>query len=111
MPTETAERIFDGMSDKWICEEGMEESKGLSEYTPAYEAFVGYISKLNPKSAGGPSGLTYLLVQSWNGNIKKKAYEELREKWEAREVPEGWGDRLMQIISKIEDPGLDDMGH
>ena len=36
-------------------------------------------------------------------------YEELREKWEAREVPEGWGDRLMQIIPKIEDPGLDDM--
>ena len=34
IPTDTAERIFDGMSDKWICEEGMEESKGLSEHTP-----------------------------------------------------------------------------
>ena len=101
IPTDTAERIFDGMSDKWICEQGMEESRGLSGYTPTYEDFLGYISRLNPKSAGGPSGLTYLLVQNWNGNIKKKVYEELKGKWEGREVPEGWGDRLMQIIPKL----------
>ena len=109
MPTKTTEKIFNGMTDKWICEEGMKESRGLSEYAPTYEEFVGYISKLNPRSAGGPFGLTYLLVQRWNGDIKKKVYEELREKWKARKVPEGWGDRLMQIIPKIEDPGLDDM--
>ena len=45
MPTKTAEKIFNGMSDKWICEEGMEESRGLSEYAPTYEEFVGYINQ------------------------------------------------------------------
>ncbi len=41
MPTRTAGEIFNGVSDKWICEEGMEESRGLSKYAPTYEDFWG----------------------------------------------------------------------
>ncbi len=50
------------MKDKESNEDILEESKELDLYTPSFEEFNSYIETLNPNSAGGPSGLTYLLV-------------------------------------------------
>ena len=36
-------------------------------------------------------------------------YEELREKFVNKEIPEGWGDCLLAPIPKVPDPTLSDL--
>ena len=60
---ELASEILDGMKDKPISAEGVSASKALNDYCPSLEEFNGYIETMNPRSEGGPSGLTYLMVQ------------------------------------------------
>ena len=63
IPEDVAERVFGGLTAKHLPEEAESDVKELSDYTPTYDEFPQSISRLDPKSAGGPSGLTYLLVQ------------------------------------------------
>jgi hypothetical protein len=58
------------MEMKEISDEGRRVSANLGKYIPTYDEFVAYIGHLDPKSAWGPSGLTYLLVQYWPNNVK-----------------------------------------
>ena len=60
VPLDHAREIMEGMSDKPLADEAKVEAKALDEYIPTLEDFNSYIKTLNPKSAGGPSGLTYL---------------------------------------------------
>ena len=65
------------MVDKPICEEARIEGLGLDTYIPSLEEFNDYIKTLNPRSAGGPSGLTYLLVSCWPANVRERVYNSI----------------------------------
>ena len=106
---EAANSIFEGLKDKEIPEEGRTEGEALSKYTPTLDEFKSYIKALNPRSAGGPSGLTYLLVQYWPENVKERIYNAIREAWDKKSVIKGWGRRLLKTIPKIKDAGLSDL--
>ena len=67
---EVAKEVLEGMADKPISVEGRAEAEELERYCPSLEEFNKYIETLNPRSAGGPSGLTYLLVQQWPANVR-----------------------------------------
>ena len=97
------------MADKEISEELKTEANLLNDYIPSFEDFASYIKTLNPKSAGGPSGLTYLLVQQWPENVKLRVHQALSEAWKNRVKVPGWGRRWLQPIPKIQDPGLEDL--
>ena len=106
---EAANNIFEGLKDKEIPEDGRAEEEALSKYTPTFDEFKNYIKALNPRSAGGPSGLTYLLVQYWPDNVKERIYNAIREAWDKKSVIKGWGRRLLKTIPKIKDAGLSDL--
>jgi len=104
-----ANELWTGMTNKELNEEAKVESEGLDQYLPTFEEFCEYIKTLNPRSAGGPSGLTYVLVQYWPENVKKRVYNALKEAWEKRKIIPGWGRRFLKPIPKICEPGLEDL--
>ena len=106
---EAANNILEGLKDKKIAEEGRIEGEALSKYTPTFDEFKNYIKALNPRSAGGPSGLRYLLVQYWPENVKERIYNAIREAWDKKAVIKGWRRRLLKTIPKIRDAGLSDL--
>ena len=82
----------------------------LTTYIPTLEDFKIHIKYLNPRSAGGPSGLTYLLVQQWPDKIKDKIYEDLKRNWLDKTPSKLWSLKLLQTIpKKKENPGLQDL--
>jgi hypothetical protein len=92
---EHAVDVLEGMKDEDITEEGKVEAGLLSTYTPTLEEFNNYIDTLNPRSAGGPSGLTYLLAQKWPENVRSRMYDCLKEAWIERKAVPGWGRRWL----------------
>ena len=101
IPEDVAERVFGGLTAKFLPDEAEADVRELGDYTPTYEEFLQSISKLDPKSAGGPSGLTYLLVQYWPQNVKERVYNVIKTSWEGKLPMKEWGDKLLQIIPKI----------
>jgi len=103
-------RVYEGMKTKEVGVECELDSKHLLHYVPSFEEFKGAIEILNPRSAGGPSGLTYLLVQYWPDEVKKIVYEDLRKCWINKTPSKQWGLKFLQTIPKDkEDPGLEDL--
>ena len=100
---------MEGYGKKEISDEGKKAAENLNEYIPTYEEFEKEISRMNPHSTGGISGLTYFMVQKWEERVKKKIFEELREFWIRKKVPEGWGDRMLAPIPKVPDPTLSEL--
>ncbi len=94
---------------KKISEEGKREGEELKNYIPSYEEFEEAITRMNPNSTGGISGLTYFMVQKWEKRIKTKIFEKLREFWIRPEVPEGRGDSMLAPIPKVQDPTLSEL--
>ncbi len=109
VPPEVAKEIMEGMTDKPLTDEAKIEAKALDEYIPTLGEFNAYIKTLNPKSAGGPSGLTYLLVQQWPANVRERIYDVLAKAWKGKERVQGWGRRWLQPIPKVQDPSLADL--
>ena len=109
IPEDVAERVFGGLTAKHLPEEAESDVQELGEYTPTYDEFLQSISSLDPKSAGGPSGLTYLLVQYWPENVKERVYEVIKTSWAGKLPMKEWGDKLVQIIPKIKGAGLKDL--
>ena len=109
IPWEHAKEVMSGMADKEATDEVKAEAATLNDYIPSFEEFENYIKTLNPRSAGGPSGLTYLLVQQWPTSVKARVHAALSEAWSNREKVPGWGRRWLQPIPKIQDPSLADL--
>ena len=65
VPEEVALMVREELSNKHVSEECMAEARQLKDHVPTYEEFTTHIKHLNPRSAGGPSGLTYLITQLW----------------------------------------------
>ena len=77
---------------------------------PSREEFGAYIKTLDPSSAGGMSGLTYLMVKLWPTEILDHAYKCLDQTWVSKGTFPDWGDRwLAPIPKKVTDPGLKDL--
>ena len=53
--------------------------------------------------------MSYHLMQLLPDEYKKRIYEVLVEAWKTRTPIEGWGDRWLVPIPKIEDPTLKDL--
>ena len=109
IPWDHAKEVLEGMKDKESNDEIVEEAKDLDKYIPSFDEFNAYIEKLNPNSAGGPSGLTYLLVQQWPQNVRQRVHDALSVAWKGRVSVPGWGRRWLQPIPKVLDPGLDEL--
>ena len=106
IPDDVSPPIRVGLLKKPASMECIEESKELAHYVPSLEQFKSHIKHLNPRSAGGPTGLTYLLVQLWPDEVKGKIYEELRINWVEKRTSKLWSMKLLQAIpKKKEDPG------
>jgi hypothetical protein len=109
VPPHVAVKVFEGMQPKPIPDIGLEESEGLANFTPTLHEFKNYIKCLNPRSAGGPSGMTYLLVQYWPDNVKERVYTSIKEDWIARKPFKSWGIRILQVIPKNSEPKLSEL--
>ena len=109
IPLHIATRVYEGMQAKGLHTTGLEESEGLATYTPTLQEFKNYIDCLNPRSAGGPSGMTYLLAQYWPDNVKERVYESIKGDWIARKPFKSWGVRILQVIPKNSDPKLSEL--
>jgi hypothetical protein len=93
------------MVDKPICEEARIEGLGLDTYIPSLEEFNNYIKKLNPRSAGGPSGLTYFLVSCWPANVLERVYNAISKVWTERtKVPGGAGGGCSPFLRSMSRP-------
>ena len=97
------------VNKKELEEEGRKEAEKLDEYTPTLDEFKEYITKMNPHSTGGISGLTYYMVLKLDDRVKEKIYDELKDKFIKKEIPEGWGDCFLAPIPKVTDPTLADL--
>ena len=110
VPEDVSGRVRGGFLLKEADRACLEESKTLTTYIPTLEEFKIFIKHLNPRSAGGPSGLTYLLAQQWPEEIKDKIYEDLKRNWLDKTPSKLWSLKLQQTIpKKKEDPGLQDL--
>ena len=110
IPEDVSGRVRGGFLSKEVDRACLEESKTLTTYIPTLEEFKTHIKHLNPRSAGGPSGLTYLLFQQWPDEIKDKIYEDLKRDWLDKTPSKLWSLKLLQTIpKKKEDPGLQDL--
>ena len=49
------------------------------------------------------------MIQKWDDRVKERTYNELRDKFVKKEIPEGWGDCLLAPIPKVIDPTLQDL--
>ena len=81
----------------------------LDEYTPTYAQFTSFIKNANPRSAGGYNGMSYLMMQNLPEIALSQMYKILVEAWRSRTPLEGWGDRWLVPIPKIDDPSLKDL--
>ena len=97
------------MLDKETDEVISKEAADLEKYVPTLDEFNSYIRTLNPNSAGGTSGLTYLMVQQWPANVRERVHAALSEAWKTRTSVPGWGRRWLQPIPKVVDPSLDEL--
>ena len=48
---------------------------------------------MNPHSTGG-----IYMVQKWDDRVKERIYEELKDKFIKKDIPEGWGDCYTETI-------------
>ena len=62
MPGKAIESVWKGFKRKELEEEGRKEAEMLDEFIHSQEEFKEYITKMNPHSTGGISGLTYYMV-------------------------------------------------
>ena len=81
IPSNVSEKIWSGFQKRVLPAEAVSEGADLSLMRPAREEFGAYIKTLNPSSAGGMSGLTYLMVKLWPTEILDHAYRCLDETW------------------------------
>ena len=109
IPETAIDNVWKGFKKKELVDEGKNEAKELGDYIPTLEEFKEYIKKMNPHSTGGISGLTYFMIQKWDDRVKERTYNELRDKFVKKEIPEGWGDCLLAPIPKVPDPTLSDL--
>ncbi len=93
IPWEHAKEVLEGMLDKDSDDEISKEAAELDKYVPTLDEFNSYIKTLNPNSAGGPTGLTYLMVQQWPSNFRARVHAALSEAWKNRTSVPGWGRR------------------
>ena len=49
------------------------------------------------------------MVQIWDDRVKDRIYEELKDKFINKEIPEGWGECYLAPIPKVTDPTLADL--
>jgi hypothetical protein len=109
IPSNVSEKLWQAFQPRPLSKEGEREAAELNGYVPSLEEFKDYISTLNPRSAPGFSGLSYLMVKLWPEPVTERAYECLKEAWLKREGLEGWGIRLLAPIPKKTNPELKDV--
>jgi hypothetical protein len=109
IPPSASEPLWTAFSPKPLSDEGLREARELEHYIPTLQEFKLHINTLNPRSAAGFSGLSYLMVQFWPDLVVERAYECLREAWLRKEGLEGWGTRLLAPIPKKPNPELKDL--
>ena len=81
IPMEVGNTLWQAFQPRPLSLEGRKEAEDLVNYTPSLEEFVNYISYLNPRSAPGFSGLSYLMVKLWPDSVIERSYECLVEAW------------------------------
>ena len=109
VPPDIANKIWDSCRIKQLDTEARTEMDELDDYTPTYEQFTSFIKNANPRSAGGYNGMSYLMMQNLPELALKRMYQILLEAWKSRTPLEGWGDRWLVPIPKIDDPSLKDL--
>ena len=109
IPTGVGDSLWQAFQPRPLSLEGLKDADELANYTPSFDEFVKYISSLNPRSAPGFSGLSYLMVKLWPDSVVERAYGCLVKAWSDKVGLEGWGTRLLAPIPKIPNPELKDL--
>ena len=63
MPPTAIKHVWEGFKKKDLSDIGKGEASELEKYVPTLEEFKEYITRMNPHSTGGISGLTYFMIQ------------------------------------------------
>ena len=100
IPTEVGDTLWQAFQPRPLSLDGRKEADELANYTPSLEEFTKYIMTLNPRSAPGFSGLSYLMVKLWPDSVIERAYDCLVEAWKNKVGLVGWGTRLLAPIPK-----------
>ncbi len=109
IPGEVGDTLWLAFQPRPLSSEGLIEAADLADYVPSLYEFKKYIDTLNPRSAPGFSGLSYLMVKLWPDAMVERAYDCLRDAWKNKVGLEGWGTRLLAPIPKKPDPELKDL--
>ena len=70
------------------------------QLAPTLSEFVQSISNAPKKSAGGPTGATYKLLNLLPDQTKVVLYLALLECWETRTIPAFWNKKLLHLLGK-----------
>jgi hypothetical protein len=100
IPSHVSDKVWAGFTKRRLPPVAATEGRDLSLMRPTLDEFKAYIKTLNPTSAGGMSGLTYLMVKLWPAQIIEHAYKCLDETWASKGTFPDWGDRWLAPIPK-----------
>ena len=72
-----------------------------AKVTPTYAEFLTAIKKASPKSAPGPSGLSYFMLQKLTAETTEAIYSRMLELWNTGEFPLWMHKKLLYPLPKI----------
>lgn len=72
----------------------------FEQVTPTYAEFLAILKQANRKSAGGPSGCTYRMMQLLSEDQIKQLYSDLSACWVNGEFPHWWKEKLVYPLAK-----------
>ena len=75
---------------------------------PTIDEWMSRVRSLPKKSAGGPSGLTYDMVQCWPLEIHVAVLAAHNALWAAGRIPSNWSQKWLVLIPKGAGGSLDD---
>ena len=78
------------------------------ERAPSLDEWLARVKELPKKSAPGPSGLTYDMIQGWSDPIHSAVLDAHIELWRLGKVPSNWAQKWLLLIPKGTGETLDD---
>jgi hypothetical protein len=109
IPLEIRAHLWKHMQRKAVSEEASEGLKALMESEPTIEEWTARVKGLPKKSAPGPSGLTYDMIQCWSEAVHAAVLKAHVALWRNGKIPDEWVRKWLVLIPKGVGGSLDDL--